>query len=921
MRWKVSMGLVLSLVVLSYGVDGQDTKDEFSETEWTPYDGWYNNLAHPEWGSVDSPLSRRCPPAYQDGVYQPSGWDRPNPRLIARECLGGPTGHHSHSGKSALLVFFGQQVVEEILDAQRPANPPEYFNIEIPKGDPLYDPEGTGGKVIPLLRTRYSTDTGTNPGVPRMQLNEITPWIDGGLHYGTARAWSDALRAFDPSRPGRLKCYQEPNGTENCQFPGQNTIGLPLANPPPPLNHTFKPVSRFWMLGNPRGNENPALLSMGIMWFRFHNFHADRIHKKFPTWSDERVYQVTRQYVIAVHQHVVMYNWLPTFLGKNPSNYSGYNPSTFPGIVHEFQTAAMRFGHTMIVPGMYRRDPKSCQFQSTTERSGGSQTGKLAVRTCNSYWNPQLPHLESGSAAHMIFGLASQGAEREDTIITPDLHGFVFGPLDASRRDLMAINIQRARDHGVGSYNDVRECYGLPKRTSFDEVSNYTKDQRFNFQDPVSNETINSIDRTISKMKELYNGNLSLADLWPAGLAEVGPTGPGELFSTIILNQFERIRDGDRFWYENTRGPLAALIRSQAFGGIDEIKKYNIRKVILEAFFDGDDEGVMLQDDPFNISKSPCREPEALKADLNTESCTPPKTYDYFRGHTPTNGSFTNVNYFERVDLVRMSCPFSKESARLLRDEILSSMRHIDLQGSNTLGETNFDSRTQIILVVAAVFIYMVLTLVVMWIFTKWKLSSKNMPSGKTREVPTLDQPSGDDGRTRYGVVLLDRKPVLRLTKNMGEAGILTLRGESLVLAQVSGRFSIRHEISRICELQYWMNFVCLVVEPYAFDPNVKVASYLKFEDSGASRLDFQNALMRIQPFGIVVTEKPSIVSLGSPNLRTVNFDIRRREVESVFAGAAIQALTISEKQANQSPSDKELQHLGFDLTHSFLHR
>jgi len=54
----------------------------------------------------------------------------------------------------------------------------------------------------------------------------------------------------------------------------------------------------------------------------------------------------------------------------------------------------------------------------------------------------------------------------------------------------------------------------------------------------------------LSQLKELYNDDFGKIDLWVAGMLEVNE-GPGETFRAIIGDQFQRIRDGDRFWYEN----------------------------------------------------------------------------------------------------------------------------------------------------------------------------------------------------------------------------------------------------------------------------------------------------------------------------------------------------------------------------------
>jgi dual oxidase len=55
----------------------------------------------------------------------------------------------------------------------------------------------------------------------------------------------------------------------------------------------------------------------------------------------------------------------------------------------------------------------------------------------------------------------------------------------------------------------------------------------------------------LHEISRLYNNHTNNIDIWVGGMLESGKHGPGELFSKIILDQFLRLRDGDRFWYEN----------------------------------------------------------------------------------------------------------------------------------------------------------------------------------------------------------------------------------------------------------------------------------------------------------------------------------------------------------------------------------
>ena len=56
------------------------------------------------------------------------------------------------------------------------------------------------------------------------------------------------------------------------------------------------------VLGDPRTNQNPALLTFGILFFRWHNVVAARVQAQHPDWPDEEVFQRARRFVVATLQ-------------------------------------------------------------------------------------------------------------------------------------------------------------------------------------------------------------------------------------------------------------------------------------------------------------------------------------------------------------------------------------------------------------------------------------------------------------------------------------------------------------------------------------------------------------------------------------------------------------------------------------------
>lgn len=584
--WIVSVKILVILVCFQFG----NADRQFSHSEKQRYDGWFNNLAHSDWGSIDSHLVRKSPPAYSDGVYMLAGSNRPSPRKLSRLFMRGHDGLASMHNRTALLAFFGQMVTSEVVMSSESGCPIEMHHIEIEKCDDVYDRECEGDRFIPFHRASYDRKTGQSVNSPREQLNQVTSWIDGSFIYSTSEPWINTMRSFQ-------------NGTlltdATGKMPVRNSMRVPLFNNPVPQVMRMLSSERLFLLGDPRTNQNPAILTISILFFRWHNIVAARVQHQHPDWSDEDVFQRARRIVIASIQNIILYEYLPAFLGHEVTKYTGYLQETHPGVTHAFQSAAFRFGHSLIPPGIYRRDNK-CEFKK-------GPMGHQAIRLCSTWWDSN-DVLTNNSLDEILMGMTSQLGEREDSVLCSDVRDKLFGPMEFSRRDLGALNIMRGRDNGLPDYNTIREAYKLPRKNDWTEIN----------------------PRLFEKKPELlrvlvaaYNNDINNVDVYIGGMLE-SFGGPGELFTVVILEQFERIRDADRFWFENTQNGIFTERE------IEELRKIKLWDIIVNST---DIKPSDIQKNVFFWTEGdPCPQPKQLNA-TELEPCKHLSGYDYFEGN------------------------------------------------------------------------------------------------------------------------------------------------------------------------------------------------------------------------------------------------------------------------------------------------
>lgn len=477
----------------------------YSSLDFQRYDGVGNNLQNPSWAAADILLTR-ISGAYYDPATQVAvrGASNPNPRIVSNAICQGVSGPSARR-LSDMAWAWGQFLDHEI-DITHTQSAPEYpipETLDITTPDVVTDPsELYPGRTIPFTRSVFKEVAGV-----RQQPNDITAYIDATNVYGFNSTRVLVLRRLDGT--GKLKTTLSDNSEV---IPPYNTEGLDNAAP------AGSTASDFFLCGDVRANEQALLTAMHTLFIREHNYQCDQIVQSAPSFigQDELIFQQARRIVMGEMQQITYREFLPALLGTNTGleTYSGYNESVNASMHSEVSTVTYRIGHTMV---------------SANLALGPTAASSVALRDV--FFTPS--YLQTNGADALLIGSTKQISQEIDGILVEDLRSFLFGPPTVSlMHDLAALNLQRSRDHGIPGYNALRVAYGLPSIPDFASLPT-----------SASNQT---------KLQSLYD-SVDDIDPWIMAIAEnhVSGASVGPLIYQSLIEQFDRLKRGDRYFFEN----------------------------------------------------------------------------------------------------------------------------------------------------------------------------------------------------------------------------------------------------------------------------------------------------------------------------------------------------------------------------------
>lgn len=400
--------------------------------------------------SFNDEYRRLLPASYHDGIYQfrksVTGRDLPHPRNISSKfhaslADGRKDGRHSVAlvqwtqyiehdlAKTTVQTMHDGTDIECCTDEHNSVIPrylhPSCKSLYIAEDDPHYRTHHV--TCLNYVRSALSLGDTCKLG-PANQLNQATNRLDLSQLYGNHESESAFLRT---KSGGKLKSQQ----FDSTEYLIEN-IDKKLC-----VAHAT-PESICYTSGDSRVNVNPYVTLLHTLFLRSHNRIAKHLALDNPRWNDERLFEMARKVNIRIYRKIV-HDWLQEVLGV-PVNI-GHIGIKERRVSNEFATAAIRFYNTMM-PGEI----------SNAVTSNGRLS---ALNLDDTYYKPKdLRKREY--FAHLLSSVLQQNAMSLDTSYVDDMAQLLFKTKNIGT-DVLALDIQRGRDHGLNSYiNYYKHCTG-----------------------------------------------------------------------------------------------------------------------------------------------------------------------------------------------------------------------------------------------------------------------------------------------------------------------------------------------------------------------------------------------------------------------------------------------------------------------------
>uniref|UniRef100_A0A8B9BRF9 Eosinophil peroxidase n=1 Tax=Anser brachyrhynchus TaxID=132585 RepID=A0A8B9BRF9_9AVES len=530
----------LGMIFKASGCDQQNEEINCeSSGHYRTITGKCNNRKNPLLGASNRALARWLPADYEDGVSVPHGWTEkkrssgfpfPLVRKVSNEIVRFPPGQLKLDQQRSLMFMQWGQFIDHDLDfsPETPARvtfsgkvdchtscakQPPCFPIKIPPNDPRVK---NTRDCLPFIRSAPACDGGK---AIREQINALTSFLDGSVVYGSEVPLANKLR----DRTNQLGLL-----AVNRNFTDRGMAYMPFdyMSKDPCLMVSKGAKIPCFLAGDSRANEMLELACMHTLFVREHNRLARGLKRLNPHWNGEKLYQEARKIVGAMIQIITYRDYLPLLLGTSLQKwipcYQGYNEAVDPRISNVF-TLAFRFAHASIPPSVGRLNQNYKPINPKLQLS----------KTFFGVWRI----VKEGGIDPFLRNLMASKAKlmTQKQMVVDELRDRLFEQVERIGFDLPALNMQRCRDHGLPGYISWRQFCRLSKPRGLKSLARVLKNHSL-----------------AKKFMQLY-GTPKNIDIWIGALAEPFVKGGrvGPLMACLIGTQFRKIRDGDRFWWEN----------------------------------------------------------------------------------------------------------------------------------------------------------------------------------------------------------------------------------------------------------------------------------------------------------------------------------------------------------------------------------